>query len=168
MLIGVRIILASLLHSRDNISLDPSVPGLCNAVSPTLSLTIICDLVFTFSVGIMKFINFAVYFKYNYERPTTIYLSRTSRAETKIGTDLLRVEVLVHDALDDAGSVVVEKPGAGLTEARYELVQGLGKEIKSCGEQTWSQAFFYQADLVEKIHDFLFSGIGRDEFVLNY
>ena len=40
----------------------------------------------------------------------------------------------MDDALDDAGSVVVEKPGACLPEARYELVQGLGKEIKSCGE----------------------------------
>ena len=61
-------------------------------------------------------------------------MTRTSRAQAKIGTDFQWVEVLVHDALDDAGSVVVEKPGAGLTEARYELVQGLGKEIKSCGE----------------------------------
>ena len=26
----------------------------------------------------------------------------------------------------------------------------------------------YQADLIEEIHDFLFSGLGRDEFVLNY
>ena len=64
-------------------------------------------------------------------------MSRTSRAETKIGTDFQWVEVLVDDALDDAGSVVVEKPGAGFPEARYELVQSLGKEIKSCGEQCW-------------------------------
>ena len=57
--------------------------------------------------------------------------TRTLRAEAKIGTDFLRVEVFVHNALDDAGTVVVQKAGAGLTEARYELVQSLGKEIKS-------------------------------------
>ena len=61
-------------------------------------------------------------------------MTRTSRAETKIGTDFLWVEVLVHNALDDPGTVVVQKPRAGLAKARYELVQSLGKEIKSCGE----------------------------------
>ena len=85
-------------------------------------------------------------------------------AEAKIGTDFLRVEVFVHNALDDAGAVVVQKAGAGLTEARYELVQSLGKEIKSwCGYH-----LTYQANLIEKIHDFLLSCLVRGEFVLNY
>ena len=75
----------------------------------------------------------------------------------------------MDDALDDAGSVVVQKPGAGFTEARYELVQGLGKEIKSCGESAvLDPGVGYLADLIEKIQNFLFSGLGRDEFVLNY
>ena len=91
-------------------------------------------------------------------------MSRTSRTDSQIGTDFLWIEVLVDNALDDAGTVVVQKAGAGLTEARYELVQSLGKEIKSwCGYH-----LTYQANLIEKIHDFLFSCLVRDEFVLNY
>ena len=75
----------------------------------------------------------------------------------------------MHDALDDAGAVVVQKSRAGLAKARYELVQGLGKGIKSCGEQAGTLALgSYQADLIEEIHDFLLSGLVRDEFVLNY
>ena len=62
-------------------------------------------------------------------------MARTSWADAKIGTDFLGVEVLVDNALDDAGAVVVQEARAGLTEARYELVQSLGKEITSCGEE---------------------------------
>ena len=69
-------------------------------------------------------------------------MSRTSRADSQIGTDFHRVEVLVHNALDDAGAVVVEKARAGLTEARYELVQSLGMEIKSSVEAGWDSVIF--------------------------
>ena len=95
-------------------------------------------------------------------------MSRTSRTDSQIGTDFHRVEVLVHNALDDAGAVVVEKARAGLTKARYELVQSLGKEIKSSAEAGRGPVVSYQANLVEVIHDLLFSGLARDELVLNY
>ena len=93
---------------------------------------------------------------------------KRSGAKSEFGADLSGVEVLVDDALDDAGAVVVEKARAGLTKARYELVQSLGKEIKSSAEAGRGPVVSYQANLVEVIHDFLFSGLARDELVLNY
>lgn len=69
-------------------------------------------------------------------------LARTSWADAKIGTDFLGVEVLVDNALDDAGAVVVQEARAGLTEARYELVQSLGMEIKSSVEAGWDSVIF--------------------------
>ena len=57
-------------------------------------------------------------------------MARTSWADAKIGTDFLGIEVLVDNALDDAGAVVVQEARAGLTEARYELVQSLGRKLK--------------------------------------
>ena len=95
-------------------------------------------------------------------------MTRTSRADSQIGADFLRVEVLVHNALDDARAVVVEKARAGLTKARYELIQSLGKEIKSSAEAGLDPVVSYQANLVEEIHDFLFGGLARDELILNH
>ena len=53
------------------------------------------------------------------------------RAEVKHGTDFQRVEVLVDNGLNDAGTVVVKKARAGLTKARDELIQSLRNEISS-------------------------------------
>ena len=89
----------------------------------------------------------------------------SSRTDPEVGADLLRVEVLVDNALDDARAVVVEEAWASLAKARNQLVKTLKKKIITDISPRLYQRI-YQTNLIEEVHDLLFCGLVSDELVL--
>ena len=92
-----------------------------------------------------------------------------SRADAEICAYLLRVEVFVDNALNNSLSVVVKESRASLSKSRNQLVQGLERNRIENSNQAAKQPFkSYQANLIEEVHDLLFSCLVRDKLILNY
>ena len=71
----------------------------------------------------------------------------------------------MDNALNNSLSVVVKESRASLSKSRNQLVQGLERNrIENSNQPAKS----YQANLIEEVHDLLFSCLVRDKLILNY
>ena len=75
----------------------------------------------------------------------------------------------MDNTLNNSLSVVVKESRASLSKSRNQLVQGLKRNRIENSNQAAKQPFkSYQANLIEEVHDLLFSCLVRDKLILNY